>query len=61
MIIDGDKYDFVENQADRNYVLDLIEDRLVTLGNLSAKQAEKLKKSAVPNKKTVALIGLQFF
>ena len=44
LIIDGDKYDFVENQADRNYVLDLIEDRLVTLGNLSAKQAEKLKK-----------------
>lgn len=45
MIIDGDKYDFVENQADRNYVLDLIEDRLVTLGNLSAKQAEKLKQA----------------
>ena len=45
LIIDGDKYDFVENQADRNYVLDLIEDRLVTLGNLSAKQAEKLKQA----------------
>ena len=45
LIIDGDKYDFVENQADRNYVLDLIEDRLVTLGNLSAKQAEKLKRA----------------
>ncbi len=43
LIIDGDKYDFVENQTDRNHVLDLIEDRLVTLGNLSAKQAEKLK------------------
>ena len=43
LIIDGDKYDFVENSADRNHVLDLIEDRLVTLGNLSKTQANDLK------------------
>lgn len=44
LVIDGDKYDFVENKEDRDHVLNMIEDRLVKLGNLSAIQAEHLRK-----------------
>ncbi|KRM93167.1 deoxynucleoside kinase [Lentilactobacillus senioris] len=32
MQIDGDKYDFVENEADRNQVLQMIDDQIVKLG-----------------------------
>lgn len=42
LVIDGDKYDYVENEADRNYVLDLIEQKLVELGNISQETAAKL-------------------
>ena len=35
LIINGDQYDFVENETDRNFVLDLIESKLVELGQLS--------------------------
>ncbi|WP_027106909.1 deoxynucleoside kinase [Ligilactobacillus ceti] len=38
LIIDGDKYDFVENKDDQNFVLDLIEEKLFELGKIS--QAE---------------------
>lgn len=38
LVIDGDKYDFVENEADRNVVLNIIEDKLQELGNLSEKE-----------------------
>lgn len=43
LIIDGDKYDFVENQSDRNYVLNLIETKLVELGQLSESEFARLK------------------
>ena len=43
MIIDGDQYDFVANPADRNKILDDIEDQLVQLSHLTAEEAEKLK------------------
>lgn len=43
LIIDGDKLDFVENINDRNLVLDLIEDKLQTLGNLTAADVRLLK------------------
>lgn len=43
MIIDGDQYDFVESDDDRNLILDQIEDRLVELKHLSVDQAQKLK------------------
>ncbi len=43
LIIDGDKYDFVENQSDRNYVLNLIETKLVELGQLSEPEFARLK------------------
>ena len=35
LVINGDQYDFVENETDRNFVLDLIESKLVELGQLS--------------------------
>ena len=35
LVINGDQYDFVENETDRNFVLDLIENKLVELGQLS--------------------------
>lgn len=38
LVIDGDKYDFIENQADQNYILNLIEEKLFELGHLT--QAE---------------------
>lgn len=34
MMIDGDKYDFVTNSADRDYVLGQIKDKMHTLGKL---------------------------
>lgn len=34
LVIDGDKYDFVENEADRKIVLDMIKQRLTELGAL---------------------------
>ncbi|KRM28572.1 Deoxyguanosine kinase [Ligilactobacillus acidipiscis DSM 15836] len=43
LLIDGDKYDFVENPADRNLVLDLIEEKLVALNKLSPARYSKLK------------------
>lgn len=42
LVIDGDKYDYLENEADRNYVLDLIEQKLAELGNISQETAAKL-------------------
>ncbi len=44
LIIDGDKYDFVNNVADRNKVLDIIETRLVELGNLTEEEFLTIKK-----------------
>lgn len=44
MIIDGDKYDFVDNVDDRNYWLDKIEERLVELKHITPQKAEQLKK-----------------
>ncbi|MEY8736493.1 deoxynucleoside kinase [Lactobacillus sp. AN1001] len=44
LIIDGDKYDFVNNIADRNKVLDMIETRLVELGNLTEEEFITIKK-----------------
>ena len=44
LIIDGDKYDFVNNVADRNKVLDMIESKLVELGNLTEAEFSDIKK-----------------
>lgn len=38
MVIDGDQYDFVERPADRNLLLDQIEQQLVDLGTLSSQE-----------------------
>ena len=35
MVIDGNRYDFKGNENDKNTVLNMIEERLVELGNLS--------------------------
>ena len=43
LIIDGDKYDFVANMADRVTVLEQIEHKLVELGNLSHDHLLNLK------------------
>ena len=43
MVIDGDKYDFVDNLTDRNLWLDKIEDKLVELNHLSLEKAAILK------------------
>lgn len=43
LVIDGDKYDFVTNMEDRVEVLEMIEDTLVELGNLTAEKAAELK------------------
>ncbi|MDK6809615.1 deoxynucleoside kinase [Ligilactobacillus agilis] len=43
LIIDGDKYDFVANMADRVTVLEQIENKLVELGNLSHDHLLNLK------------------
>ena len=44
LVIYGDKYDFVTNMEDRVEVLEMIEDKLVKLGNLTAEKAAELKK-----------------
>ena len=43
LVIDGDKYDFVTNMEDRVEVLEMIEDKLVELGNLTAEKTAELK------------------
>src|SRR5699024_5552352 len=43
LMIDGDKYDFVENLADREHVLNQIESKLVELNKISAADFEQLK------------------
>lgn len=43
LIIDGDRYDFVENPNDRNTVLNLIEQELVNLGKLKPDRFAQLK------------------
>ncbi|MEE5988618.1 deoxynucleoside kinase [Ligilactobacillus equi] len=43
LVIDGDKYDFVENSADRNLVLDMIETEMVNLGKLTPEKFAQLK------------------
>lgn len=42
MVIDGDQYDFVERPADRNLLLDQIEQQLVDLGTLSSQESADL-------------------
>lgn len=44
LVIDGDKYDFVNNEEDRNKVLDMIESKLVELGNLTEAEFNDIKK-----------------
>lgn len=43
LMIDGNKYDFVENLADREHVLNQIESKLVELNKISAADFEQLK------------------
>ena len=43
LIIDGDKYDFVTDMNHRVEVLEIIEDRLVDLGNLTKEKALELQ------------------
>ncbi len=43
LVIDGDKFDFVENIDDRNHVLDMIETKLVDLGNIDCNEYETLR------------------
>lgn len=42
LVIDGNKYDFMESEQDRNDVLDQIEDAMVVNGTLTKDQAQKL-------------------
>ncbi|WP_347284015.1 deoxynucleoside kinase [Lactobacillus taiwanensis] len=44
LVIDGDKYDFVNSEEDRNKVLDMIESKLVELGNLTEAEFSDIKK-----------------
>lgn len=44
LVIDGDKFDFVENIDDRNHILDMIEMKLVDLGNIDCSEYETLRK-----------------
>ncbi len=44
LVIDGDKYDFVNNGEDRNKVLNMIESKLVDLGNLTEEEFSDIKK-----------------
>ena len=50
IIIDGDKYDFVDSMQDRNYLLDKIENKLVSLGHITEDQAKKLKQNRYSEK-----------
>lgn len=43
LVIDGDKFNFVENIADRNHILDMIEMKLVDLGNIDCNEYETLR------------------
>lgn len=43
LVIDGDKYDFVSNEDDYNTVLNMIEEELVKLGNLTQEQYTELR------------------
>lgn len=43
LLIDGDRYDFVENMADRAHVLNQIEGKLVELNKLSPEKFAQLK------------------
>lgn len=43
LVIDGDKYDFVSNKDDYNTVLNMIEEELVKLGNLTQEQYTELR------------------
>ena len=44
LTIDGNKYDFVNNSHDLITVLDMIESKLVDLGNLTPEQYQQIKK-----------------
>ncbi|KRL83865.1 deoxynucleoside kinase [Ligilactobacillus apodemi] len=44
LVIDGDKYDFVNNEEDHNKVLNMIEAKLVDLGNLTKEEFSDIKK-----------------
>ena len=44
LIIDGDKYDFMESKEDRVQVLETVENKLLELGNISEEQFEHFKK-----------------
>lgn len=43
LVIDGDKFNFVENIDDRNHILDMIEMKLVELGNIDCNEYETLR------------------
>ena len=43
LVIDGDKFNFVENIDDRNHILDMIEMKLVDLGNIDCNKYETLR------------------
>lgn len=43
LVIDGDKFNFVENIDDRNHILDMIEMKLVDLGNIDCNEYETLR------------------
>lgn len=41
LVIDGDKFNFVENIDDRNHILDMIEMKLVDLGNIDCSNMKR--------------------
>lgn len=43
LVIDGDKFNFVENIDDRNHILDMIEMKLVDLGNIDCNEYETIR------------------
>ncbi len=43
LVIDGDKFNFVENIDNRNHILDMIEMKLVDLGNIDCNEYETLR------------------
>lgn len=43
LVIDGDEFNFVENIDDRNHILDMIEMKLVDLGNIDCNEYETLR------------------
>ncbi len=45
LVIDGDKYDFVENHNDRDIVLDHIEEKLAEMNKLSTQSLHALRES----------------